>query len=593
MDSVQEIKSRLSIEEVVEKYTPLIKAGRNFKALCPFHNDHNPSLVVSPEKGLAWCFSCQAGGDIFGFLQRVENVDFPEALKILAEMAGVELPKQSGEKRLQKEKKLVLLDILEQSQAFFVQQLSTSKKARSFIEQRNLSPQIIKTFGLGYAPDDFHSLEKHLLQQGVARKEMLEAGIVATSDDKGENVYDRFRHRITFPIHDAQGLLRGFGGRIISSENPKYLNSPETPLYEKSHILYGMHLAKEAIKKENYTIVVEGYFDVLACHNAGIHNVVATCGTALTEAHVKLLQRFSNTLAFCFDADQAGIDAAKRATAVALSAGATVTMVNIPDGKDPDESLRENPEKFITALEERIPLMDFVLSDIFARYKDISPETERKILDEFFPFLALLPKSFEQDRHLQKLLNHFRMAGSHRDSGDILRKEFKKFQKKDTQRSKQPEASPKTQNSFEKITPFAYLIGLISSFPEIFSDIQKEFFIDLAPAGLEKKIYKAFVKAYNAAGLSNPQSIVTSLFSQEEAKKWELWSLYAEAKNDQLPTSLCLREAKKIIKNLNIAFISRELQMLNIQLKEVTKGSNEQRELTKKHIDFTRLLHQI
>jgi len=586
MDQVADIKARLSIAEVVGKYVTLKPAGRNFKGLCPFHQDHSPSFLVSNEKGIGWCFVCQSGGDIFSFIQKIENVDFPEALKILADMAGVTLEKSSSDKGfVKKEKKLRLMELLEEAQNFFRQSLLKAKGVQEKIAERELTPEILEKFGLGYAPDDFHGLENALLKLEFSRAEMLEAGVLASKDAAGKETYDRFRGRITFPIWDAHGQLRGFGGRIFGTGEPKYLNSPETILYQKSTILYGLNFAKEAIKKQDFCLVTEGYFDVIACHHAGITNTVATSGTALTAGHIKLLQRFSKNIVFAFDADIAGQEATKRAIMLALEAEANAFVMTIPLGKDPDEALRQNPAEFHEALAARQPVMEFLFEQTL-RGKNLEDIAEkRSALEILLPFLAAFSAELERNHYAKKLAERLRINVA------IIQKELQDF-KKAHDRGKIAVLPVEEPLLKTKISALSYLMGMLAAYPELFGFAKETLFIDLAPRGIEKTIYNAWQGEYSAAALLQPEKVLPEL-SAAEQEALKLWSLYAEEKTHHLAPLQKKELLRKVIQTLNMNFIKQELETLNIELKQAAYGSTEQQELTKKIMDFTRLLRHI
>ncbi len=586
MDAVSQIKSRLSITDVVSRYVALKKAGRNMKGLCPFHDDHSPSFLVSEEKGLAWCFVCQNGGDIFSFIQKIESVDFPEALNILAEMAGVDLSKASpGKTSADKDKKLRLLSLLESAEEHFRSNYLQHKKVQEKVEERKISQDTIQKFGIGYAKDEFHDLENALLKKGYSRKEMLDSGVVTVSDGKGQEVYDRFRKRIMFPIADHHGSLRGFGGRIFKEGEPKYLNSPESVLYEKSKILYGLNFAVDAIKKKDFCLITEGYFDVIACHNAGIDNTVSVSGVALSESHIKLLHRFTKNIVFAFDADPAGREATKRAIQTAIQAGSNVFVVSIPGGKDPDESLRGDREAFPNALEARTPVMDYLLSALFEGKNPDHISDKRAILDEFLPFLSLFPSDLEQGFYVKKLSDRLKTPEM------VVQKELIEWKKKNTHERRIPKAEKLSLSSpvQEAISPFSFLVGYFGAFPDLLPSSEGTLLADLIPENTEKKFYNAMLKEYNTTGALHPKVLLTE-FSEEEAKHLELLTLYCEEHGDKLPEDTRKDTVKKVIKNLNKALITREQRILTEALKQTPKCGSEEKEILKKLHDLTRLI---
>ncbi len=394
MDPVIEIKSRLPIEELVRQYSQLTKKGRNFVALCPFHHDTRPSLLVSPDKGIAYCFPCQKGGDIFSFYQAIEGVDFPQALKELAEKTGVKLETGSfhPEKKDEKER---LRECLEVATKFYRTQLAASADARLYLQKRGVTQAELDKFEIGLAPNISSALYDHLLKAGFSRKEIIAAGLAIQRDLKDERVFDRFRGRVMFAIRDVQGRIIGFGGRTIVQDDAKYMNSSDGPLYRKSSVLYGLPEARDAMRETKSVVVVEGYFDALACHRAGVHHVVATCGTALTEEHARMLKRYVDTVILCLDSDRAGRAAAERAFLMLSRAELQVRLVLLPD-KDPADTVLENPELLKhLLLEGNVSYIESVFQDI--RTSDASTPTGRHAaLERLHVIYEALPTAAER-----------------------------------------------------------------------------------------------------------------------------------------------------------------------------------------------------
>ena len=352
MDAVSEIKARLPIDELVGSYCQLQKKGKQFLALCPFHNDTKPSLTVSPDKGIAYCFACSSGGDIFSFYQQIEGVDFVQALKDLAEKTGVDLPKRSAEPCIKKDEKESIRNCLEKALEFYRSQLNENENAKKYMEARKMGKDMIDKFEIGYAPDSFDATYSYLLKAGHSRSEIVKAGLGIQKELQEERIYDRFRNRIVFPIRDHNGHLIGFGGRTIGNDDAKYINSPDGPLYNKSIALFGINLAKESIRKSKNVVLVEGYFDVTAFHRIGIENVVAVSGIALTEQHVNILKRYTDKVTLCLDNDASGIQAAERAYMLCKARELNVKTLILPAGKDPDECVTLVPDDLKKALEE-------------------------------------------------------------------------------------------------------------------------------------------------------------------------------------------------------------------------------------------------
>ena len=401
MDPVFEIKARLPIDELVGGYCTLLKKGRHLHCICPFHNDSHPSMLVSPEKGIAYCFACNSGGDIFSFYQKIEGVDFRQALKDLGERAGVDVSDVQADP-VKKDLKDRLRSCLEEAQKFYAASLAQSETARKYLDKRGIPEKQTKQFGLGYAPDSFSHTYEHLLKQGFSKSEILQCGLVIQKDLSEGKVYDRFRNRLMFPIHDHQGKFVAFGGRTLGDDDAKYINSAESPLYHKSSVLYGYHHAKEAMRESKKVVMVEGYFDVLACHRSGVHNAVAVCGTAFTTEQAKILKRSIETVVLCLDQDAAGRQAAERAYHLCSGDELHVHIAVLPE-KDPDEMATKDPKLLTEILSKQdVPYLDFVLQNLST--EDVtSVEGKRLILSTMLPLLDSIPTAVEQSHYLAKV----------------------------------------------------------------------------------------------------------------------------------------------------------------------------------------------
>jgi DNA primase len=320
---VEQIKARLSIVDVVGSYIKLDKAGSSFKALCPFHNEKSPSFNVSPSRDAYYCFGCNRGGDIFSFVEEIEGIEFVDALKLLADRAGVTLTHDIKENKSEREH---LASLMEEATLFYERQLLQNTAVKAYLVDRGLTEETVRSFRIGFAPLEWRAVYDHLRSKHFSDAEIEKAGLVKPTE--GKEPYDRFRGRVMFPIFDANGRVVAFSGRVFGeqknkdgSDVAKYINSPETPLYDKSSIMFGYDRAKRAIRTQNFTILVEGQMDLIMSHQAGTENTVAVSGTALTEKHLTLLKRLSDNLVFAFDADEAGLRATARAFRLALALG--------------------------------------------------------------------------------------------------------------------------------------------------------------------------------------------------------------------------------------------------------------------------------
>lgn len=400
MDAVAEIKARLPIDQLVGRYVQLTKKGRNLVGLCPFHNDSHPSFLVSPDKGICYCFPCQKGGDIFSFYQSIEGVEFREALKDLAGMAGVELPDAPVE-TVKKDEKERIRDCLTTAASFYARTLRASSVVLEYLAKRGVSEAEREEYGLGLAPDGYTATYETLLKGGFSRKEILAAGLGIQKDLKEERMYDRFRNRLMFPIEDGQGRIIGFGGRTMAGEDAKYLNVSDGPLYRKSTVLYGLHRALPSMRSTRSAVLVEGYFDVLACHRIGVREAVATCGTALTDEHVRLLKRTVQSVVLCMDSDRAGRDAAERAFQLLSREGMQVYGVFLPE-KDPADMALTDPEELKRLLTDgRRPFLSIVGDEI--REGDLKdPAVRQQAIDRLMPLLAAIPSGTQRTHAIRE-----------------------------------------------------------------------------------------------------------------------------------------------------------------------------------------------
>ena len=355
---LEDIKSRLDIIEVISDYLELKKSGQNYKANCPFHSEKSPSFMVSPSKQIFHCFGCGAGGDIFGFIMKYENLNFQEAIKMLAKKAGIKLSEYRFEADIS-EKKEKLYAIQKEALNIYVENLRKSKTAGSYLAKRGVTGEMIEAFSLGYADKEWKSIYEHLKSKGFDEPLIVQSGLVF-SGEKG--LYDMFRNRLIFPIFNVQGDAMAFGGRAIDDSMPKYLNSPETPLFKKGETLYALNIAKDEIRKKDYVMIAEGYLDVIMCHQHGFRNVIAPLGTALTAGHLHKLGRFTKKVLLVFDSDTAGIAAAKRSIALLFEHGFKSKVLLLPEGDDPDSFLRQNGSKaFQGRLGKAKTMVDFIL----------------------------------------------------------------------------------------------------------------------------------------------------------------------------------------------------------------------------------------
>ena len=403
-DAVQQIKERLSVVDVVSSYVELHQAGKNFKGKSPFTNEKTPSFYVSPDRGMYYCFSSSQGGDIFTFVQEMEGVDFKGALKILADKAGVELVPEDPKRRTERDRQY---DVLEEATKFFEDCFTKETEARKYLEKRGVKPETRAKWRIGYAPGPPHhswrEMKSALEEKKYSKQELLKAGLIKGMDT-GKEPYDLFRDRVMFPIFDTNGHVVAYSGRILSvdSEAPKYVNSPETELFNKSEILYGYDKAKQGIRTFDFSLIVEGQFDVVLAHQSGYTNTVAVSGTALTEHHVMLLQRLSNRVVLALDADRAGIAAVKRAADVMLSRGIDVKVAKMPEGKDPADIVHDNASDFKHIIGKASHVIEYLLDVLQTEGKD-ERTFKLKAREEILPYVAKIPNRIDQE-HFENII---------------------------------------------------------------------------------------------------------------------------------------------------------------------------------------------
>lgn len=406
---VEQIKERLSIADVVSSYIKLERAGNNFKARCPFHNEKTPSFFVSPTRDTFHCFGCNKGGDIFTFVSEFEGLDFKGALKVLANRAGVELSYEDP--KLKNERDSVY-SVLEKAAAFWEENLSKRSDAVSYLKKRGLKEETIKEFRVGFADDSFTSLVSFLKKAGFSEDVMEKAGLVISSP-KGH--YDRFRSRIMFPIFDSAGRVVAFSGRIFGKEDDKmgkYVNSPETMLYSKSKILYGFDKAKQEIRKNNSCILVEGQMDLIMSHQAGFKNTVALSGTALTDSHLNLISRLSENLVIALDADPAGMAAARRSAEMALLSGLEVKIAEIPEGLDPADLILKNPSEWGEKMSKAKHAIQFYLDKIISSEED-GRKMKTEISKTVLPLIGKLDNKLEQAHFVKEVSRKIKVSEEH------------------------------------------------------------------------------------------------------------------------------------------------------------------------------------
>lgn len=453
MDQASQVREKIDIVSLISEYIPLKKAGRNFTSVCPFHNENSPSFVVSPERQIWHCFGCGKGGDAFSFLMEYENLEFIEALRILAKKAGVILKNLGSDYSSSKKENIYSLNKLagEYYNYVLTKHPAGAKALDYLISERKLTKDLIKTFNIGYAPASGEDLSSYLIKKkGYKSFDLVEAGL---SFQKGPRTVDFFRNRIMFPLADSRGNVVGFSGRIQDKETdgPKYINTKETLVYSKGSQFFGLNIAKEEIKKKEFAIVVEGEFDVITSYKEGIGNTVALKGTAFTENQAMLLSRFAPKVALCLDQDSAGIEAMKRSVPILEKRGLTITVI-VTDGKDPDEAIKSNPVAFKKAIKDDIEVFDYLISKLKENNDPKSAIGKKKITDEIFPLIYSIQNEVIKEHYLKKLSKEI----------DTSIETLQKQLDKKTDDKKEQKATYKAEKRDRREILEEYLLALIS-----------------------------------------------------------------------------------------------------------------------------------
>jgi DNA primase len=458
---VEEIKSKLNIVDVVGAYVRLQKMGAHFKAPCPFHNEKTPSFMVNEERQIWHCFGCNKGGDAFAFLMEIEGIDFREALKILAERTGVELPKYSNTQESGNKNRS--FEILELATKFYEKQLRDGvgkKTALPYLRDRGLNDEYIENFRLGFAPDGWRNVLDFLVGRGFLLDEIEKTGLIIRKEDgsglpRQGSGYDRFRERIMFPIMDVLGRVIGYSARVApggDETQAKYINTPETSLYHKSHVLYGISRAKQAMKQQDFALMVEGNMDVIAAHQSGITNTVAVSGTALTHDQLAMIKRYTENVKLFFDMDGAGQIAARRSTEIALELGFTVSIVSILQGKDAADIAKENPELLRSAVSQSVPALQYFLEKQLKSHNKNVPEGKRKIAHDYLNLIRFVAHDIDRTFWIRKLAEALEVEES--ALFDVLNKVINEQSKKQDNASVTPEKTTVSTQSFEKRSGF-------------------------------------------------------------------------------------------------------------------------------------------
>lgn len=579
---VEEIKQKLDIVNVISHYLPLKKRGRHFVAPCPFHHEKTPSFTVSPEMQIYKCFGCGKGGDIYNFVQEFERIDFPEALEILAKEAGITL-KRDFQNTPQAGRRRRLLELHAHTQRFYSYLLLShplGKSALDYLLGRGITLATTKLFGIGFSPQNSSLLANHLLKKGFTESELIASGIFGKSQ-YGSRLYDRFSSRLTFPLSDPRGQVVGFSGRILpgpsKAEAAKYINSPETDLYHKSHLVFGLHLARESIRQQNQVIITEGEFDMIAPFQSGITHIVALKGTAFTADQLTLLHRYTNNLILALDSDFAGSNAARKSIELADSMGFDIQVLDLGEKyKDPDEAIRADPQFFRHQLDHTLPIWDFFINSAVKTYGVSTPSGKRQVLSHTLPLLIKITNSVIRSDYLRQLAN---VLGS--DYSSVL-EESQKYQAPSSATVQTTPIPPPSQN--EKLEE--YLLSLIFSAKKPLLIAQKHS-TDLQ--SLTTPVYQTLISRFLPLANFDPATFATDLPPELQSVFQHLYLLGSAT---ELESKLRRQEISATLRQLQVLALKSKINSLSAQI-ATQESANSEADISLLEIEYNQVLTRL
>lgn len=588
MDQVAQVREKIDLVSLIQEYIPLKKAGRNFKAVCPFHNEKTPSFVISPERQIWHCFGCQKGGDCFTFLMEYEKLEFPEALRALAKKAGVELKESFFQTGLSSKKdKIYSLNRLSLDFYHYVlTKHNAGKQALSYlVNTRKIDNKLIETFSLGFSPKEGNALSNFLVTKKKYQKgDLIEAGI--SFEYRGQ-LMDFFRNRIMFPLFDHRGNIVGFSGRVINppaggSEGGKYINTRETLVYHKGRMFFGLNTAKEEIKKLDKVIVTEGEFDVISMFSQGYRNVIAIKGTALTGDQASLLGRFTKNIALCLDQDIAGSEATKRSFLVLEEKGFSTTVILAPNGKDPDEAIKNDPISFKKALKSDISIYDYFFNNAFASFDKETTSGTRKITEEFLPIFMHIENEIVKEHFLKKLAKELNT------SYESLLREIEKIGKKEMSKDEIIIPSKDRRERAEILEEYLLALIIQSQNPIEIFEYAKEGLKDykFRMSSIEKimEFLNIYLKTHKQLDIKQ----FSNTLPQELLKIFDICFLLPMPK--LLEEGKYQAEAEKAAKELRSLFLKDKIKFLSQDLKNKEKDKKPE-EIKKLEEELSGLIH--
>ena len=556
-DIIAHVRNAASIVDVISEYVALRKTGKNFIGLCPFHADKKPSFTVSEEKQIFHCFGCGQGGNVFSFLVQHNNLSFPEAVRFVAQKYGVEIPtrKMSPTQKKELEERGRLLKINEKAADYFkgiLSHPSSGKRAREYLSKRQMTSEVTDRFVLGYAPQSWTGLTQYFSRRGVPLDDLQKVGLVVAKDGR---YYDRFRDRIIFPIFDIHKTVLGFGGRSLDDSLPKYLNSPDTPVYHKSRTLYGLHVAKETCRQSDSVFIVEGYFDLLALHCHGIQSVVATLGTALTRQHVRIMKGYARQMTLVFDSDEAGIKAAERSLPLFLEEKVDARILILPEGKDPDSYVFEvGGDGLLKAAEKALGVMPFLIESAIKKH-GLSLEGRVRIIETLKGPLGSLLDSVSRSVYIRDLAERLDI-----DESAIL-EQVRASTTKDKKAASLPK--PRQSSKLEEV-----LVAIMLQCPEVVSSFNPQEIIE----GFETVELKELGRMILQRSGSNRPVTGADLIAQTD-----------DAQIRNLISSLSMEEIQadpnschKIVRQYQARLRKRQIRLLSKKIKEAERTNNQE-----------------
>lgn len=584
MSDIDEVKARVNIADVIGKRVTLKKAGRSFKALCPFHSEKTPSFIVSPERQTFKCFGCGKGGSVIDFVMEYEHVDFVEALATLADLAGVKLerrPSDSPEAKL-KQRLYEVNHLASEYYHYILTKHRLGEKARAYLKNRGVTDKSLKTFTLGYAPHSWDALLSFLQKKGYDESLLDQAGLVirrqafapsgsakltvevsgrGETGDRRQGYYDRFRGRVMFTLKDHRENVVGFSGRLLDPEarEVKYINSSETPVYSKSNVLYGLDVTKDAIQKVGEAVIVEGEFDVISSFQAGIANVVAIKGSALTDKHVRLLKRFTDRLVFALDSDIAGDSASRRGIELADAAGLDLRVVTLPQGKDPDEAVRTSPGLFKKAIKEAVPVYDYLISSALSRFDTATSYGKRKASDELLPVFTAMDNPVVQAHYVKKLAEALDVSEASVTDG------MRKISAPGTGKSAQAEELKRTASRPEKLETYVLALLLQGKTAEYLEELHEYIEVSDFTKQAVRTILERLVKFLEKERVFLLKDFADSLSAEltptlDEAYLWDLSDFVDDTEKYTREWTAALRELRRVILKSKIRGHTRAIQ---------------------------------